>query len=145
MFFNVNNARIVYFIQTLGETIMAQEQILAACKAGISAWQHAFNSQDADGCAAQYAEGTVMEARPFGTFTGREEIQAFWQNIMDQGFSDVDYTEVKWEPIGEDGYLLTANWTMNKVFGVVHSEHWTIQEDGKARLIADDFEVQGER
>lgn len=145
MFFSVNNARIVHLIQTLGETIMTQEQILAACKAGISAWQQAFNSQDAAGCAAQYAEDTVMEARPFGTFTGREEIRAFWQNIMDQGFADVDYTEIKWEPIGEDGYLLTASWTMNKAFGVVHSEHWTVQEDGKARLIADNFEVQGER
>ncbi|MDN3615958.1 YybH family protein [Vibrio gallaecicus] len=124
---------------------MTNEQVLDACKAAISAWQQAFNSQDAAGCAAQYAEGTVMEARPFGTFNGREEIQAFWQNIIDQGFADVDYTEVKWEPIEDDGFILTANWTMNKAFGVVHREHWKIQDDGKARLVFDDFEVQGER
>lgn len=122
-----------------------QEAVLEACKAGIKAWQIAFNSQDAAGCAAQYAEGTVMEARPFGTFTGREEIQTFWQNIIDQGFADVDYTDVKWEEHKEGGYILSASWTMNKAFGVVHREHWAIQEDGKARLVFDDFEVQGER
>ncbi|MGF1755478.1 nuclear transport factor 2 family protein [Vibrio makurazakiensis] len=122
-----------------------QEAVLEACKTAINAWQLAFNSQDAAGCAAQYAEGTVMEARPFGTFTGREEIQAFWQNIIDQGFSNVDYTDVKWEKHDDNGYILSANWTMNKAFGVVHREHWAIQEDGKARLVFDDFEVQGER
>ncbi|WP_394250072.1 YybH family protein [Vibrio profundi] len=124
---------------------MNQQHVLDACKTGISAWQKAFNSQDAAGCAAQYAEGTIMEARPFGTFTGREEIQSFWQNIIDQGFSEVDYSDVQWEAEGEDGFILSAQWTMNKAFGVVHREHWRIQEDGKARLVFDDFEVQGER
>lgn len=34
---------------------------------------------------------------------------------------------------------------MNKAFGVVHREHWVVQEDGHARLVSDYFEVQGER
>ncbi|GAL02353.1 isochorismatase [Photobacterium aphoticum] len=119
--------------------------VLEACQAGIAAWQTAFNQQDAKGCAAQYDENCVMHARPFGTFTGREAIEGFWQNIMDQGFADVDYTEVTWTPEGEEGYILTAAWTMNKAFGVVHREHWVVQPDGQARLISDDFEVQGER
>ncbi|WP_028022357.1 YybH family protein [Enterovibrio calviensis] len=122
------------------------QDALIPYKAGITAWQEAFNNQDAAGCAAQYAEGTLMVARPFGEFTGRAEIQAFWQQIMDQGFADVDYTNVKWEAAeGDDGFILSADWTMNKAFGVVHREHWKIQEDGKARLVFDEFEVQGER
>lgn len=124
---------------------MSNNQVLEACKQGINAWQKAFNSQDAKGCADQYVENCVMEARPFGTFEGREAIQAFWQGIMDQGFRDVDYTDIKWEEHPEGGYFLTASWTMNKAFGVVHHEHWVVQEDGKARLVSDDFEVQGER
>jgi ketosteroid isomerase-like protein len=120
-------------------------QVLEACKKGIAAWQTAFNSQDAAGCAAQYNETCIMHARPFGTFEGREAIQAFWQNIIDQGFKDVDYTDVKWEEHQDGGYILTSNWTMNKAFGVVHREHWVVEEDGHARLISDDFEVQGER
>jgi len=124
---------------------MTPEQILSACKAGIAAWQTAFNSQDAAGCAAQYEEGTVMHARPFGTFTGREEIQTFWQGIIDQGFNDVDYTDIEWVAMNDDSYVLTAKWTMNKAFGEVHHEQWRIQADGSALLAADDFEVQGER
>ncbi|UWZ98579.1 YybH family protein [Vibrio splendidus] len=124
---------------------MLDNQILEACKQGINAWQKAFNSQDAKGCADQYTEACVMEARPFGTFEGREAIQAFWQDIIDQGFKDVDYTDVKWEEHPEGGYILTASWTMNKAFGVVHREHWALEADGCARLVSDDFEVQGER
>ena len=120
-------------------------QVLEACKKGIAAWQTAFNNQDAQGCAAQYNEDCVMHARPFGTFEGREAIQAFWQGIIDQGFKDVDYTDVKWEEHQDGGYILTSSWTMNKAFGVVHREHWVVGEDGQARLISDDFEVQGER
>lgn len=121
------------------------QALLEACQAGIAAWKHAFNNQDAKGCAEQYQEGTIMHAKPFGRFEGREQIQAFWQNIIDQGFSDVAYTETRWEKVDESSYILTSNWTMNKAFGVVHKEVWTIQDDGKARLTYDEFEVQGER
>ena len=120
-------------------------QVLEACKKGIAAWQTAFNNQNAQGCAAQYNEDCMMHARPFGTFEGREAIQAFWQGIIDQGFKDVDYTDVKWEEHQDGGYILTSSWTMNKAFGVVHREHWVVEADGHARLISDDFEVQGER
>ena len=121
------------------------QSVLKACQAGIEAWKTAFNNQDAKGCAEQYAEGTTMHAKPFGTFEGREQIQAFWQNIMDQGFSNVAYTDTEWEKVDDDNYILTSKWTMNKAFGVVHKEVWTIQEDGKARLTYDEFEVLGER
>ncbi|MCL1078285.1 isochorismatase [Parashewanella spongiae] len=125
---------------------LSQEQALEICKQGIAAWQTAFNSQDAAGCAEKYLESTVMEAKPFGTFTGRQEVQAFWQNIMDQGFNDVNYTDVAWFPAENDeGFILTSKWTMNKAFGVVHREHWIVDLDGKARLKSDYFEVQGER
>jgi ketosteroid isomerase-like protein len=124
---------------------MTDTTILDACKKGIAAWQEAFNSQNAEGCAAQYNEACTMIARPFGEFSGRADIQAFWQNIIDQGFKDVDYTDVEWTPEGENGYILSSSWTMNKAFGVVHREHWVVEEAGHARLISDDFEVQGER
>ncbi len=118
---------------------------LEVCKQGIDTWQAAFNQQDAAGCAGQYTEDSVMDARPFGTFTGRTEIQAFWQGIIDQGYRDVEYSDVKWQQAEGQGYILTSSWTMNKAFGVVHKEHWIVEKDGKARLISDDFEIQGER
>ena len=66
---------------------MIEQQVLEACKKGIASWQKAFNNQDAKGCAAQYNDNAVMQARPFGTFEGRHMIEAFWQGIIDQGFN----------------------------------------------------------
>ncbi|PSW44320.1 YybH family protein [Photobacterium leiognathi] len=124
---------------------MVDNKVLEACKAALAAWQQAFNGQDAKGCAAQYTQECVMEARPFGVFEGREAIENFWQGIIDQDFNSVDDTDVTWEPEGDNGYILTAKWTMNKAFGVVHKEHWAMQSDGSAKLVSDCFEVQGER
>ncbi|MGL5306675.1 MAG: hypothetical protein ACRC91_00145 [Aeromonas sp.] len=124
---------------------MVDNPVLTACKQGIEAWQIAFNQQDAKGCAEQYCDTTIMHARPFGIFEGKGAIEDFWQGIIDQGFKDVVYTNVHWEPVGQNGYVLTADWQMNKAFGVIHKEHWVVEEDGKARLDSDDFEVLGER
>jgi len=124
---------------------MLESSTLNACQQGIAIWQAAFNKQDAAGCAAQYTQNAVMQAQPFGTFKGREEIQAFWQGIIDDGYSQVEYSNVKWQPAEGQGFLLTSSWTMNKAFGVVHKEHWIVEADGKARLLSDDFEIQGER
>lgn len=118
---------------------------LEACQQGIEAWKTAFNQQNAEGCAAQYTEDCTMIAKPIGEFKGREAIRACWQNIIDQGFSGVEYSDVLWTKEGEDGYLLTSSWTMNKAFGVVHKEHWKLQADGTAKLVYDEFEIQGER
>ncbi|PKG37207.1 nuclear transport factor 2 family protein [Psychromonas sp. Urea-02u-13] len=129
----------------MNESKKTDNIILEACKKGISDWTTAFNNQDALGCAMQYQENCIMTARPFGVFEGRDAIQAFWQDIIDKGFDTVDYTEVDWQPEGENGYTLTSRWTMNKAFGVVHNELWIVGEDGLAKLASDEFEIQGER
>lgn len=124
---------------------MTDKNVLDLCKEGISAWKKAFNNQDAAGCAAQYTEDCIMEAKPLGVFKGRKEILGCWQNIIEQGFANVEYSNVKWEAAEDGGYILTSNWEMNKAFGVVHREHWIIEQDGKARLKSDSFEIQGEK
>jgi len=126
-------------------TTTPENSNLQACQQGIANWQKAFNQQDAKGCAQTYASDTVMQAKPFGTFTGREAIQAFWQQIMDQGFADVDYQNTTWEQKDELSWILRSEWTMNKAYGVVHEEIWTVQADGTALLTSDEFEVLGER
>ncbi|MFY2507612.1 nuclear transport factor 2 family protein [Vibrio pectenicida] len=115
------------------------------CNAGSQAWKMAFNHQDAKGCAEQYTPSAIMVAKPFGTFEGREQIQDFWQNIIDQGFSDVVYSDIEWQQVDDNSFVLSSKWTMNKAFGAVHKEVWTICEDGVARLSFDEFEVLGER
>ncbi|MEC4675006.1 MAG: nuclear transport factor 2 family protein [Nitrospirota bacterium] len=117
--------------------------VLSAVKQASVQWQSAFNSGDAAGCAAQYEKSAVMHARPFGTFMGTSEIQAFWQKLIDDGFSDVEYVDPHVEVVDEASAILTSGWTMNKASGVIHKELWVMQTDGTAKLREDDFEAKG--
>ncbi len=116
--------------------------ILDAINLASSKWKSAFNAGDAAGCAAQYEENAVMHARPFGTFTGTAEIQEFWQNLINDGYSDVEYVDPQIEVIDETSALLTSGWKMNKASGVIHKELWVLQDDGTAKLREDDFEAE---
>ena len=121
----------------------SNEEVLLSCVQEASAkWKAAFNSGDAAGCAAQYESNAVMVAKPFGTFTGTDEIQGFWQKLIDDGFANVDYvapTHLK--PIDDESAVLSSNWTMNKARGVITKELWVLQDDGSAKLKEDHFEA----
>ena len=119
------------------------QQLLNAVKLASATWMQGFNTQNAALCAAQYAENAPMLARPFGEFVGTEAIQAFWQNLIDQGYADVEYTSPKYKVLDEKSVLLTTEWKMNKAYGVVHKEIWVLQADGTAKLVDDEFEVLG--
>lgn len=125
---------------------MTDEQratLLEAVTSASEQWKSAFNSGDASGCADQYEHNAVMHARPFGTFTGTEEILGFWQKLIDDGFSAVEYVDPTIEIIDEKSALLKSNWKMNKASGVIHKELWILQSDGTAKLREDDFEAKG--
>ncbi len=119
------------------------QKLLDAVKLASATWMQGFNTQNAALCAAQYAADAPMLARPFGEFVGREAIQAFWQNLIDQGYCDVEYTSPEFKVLDEKSVLLTTAWKMNKAHGVVHKEIWILQDDGTAKLVDDEFEVLG--
>ncbi len=116
-------------------------KVLSAVYKASTEWKSAFNSGNAAACAAQYEADAVMHARPFGTFIGTEQIQAFWQKLIDDGFSDVEYIEPKIDVVDETSAVLKAGWKMNNAAGAIHKELWVLQADGTAKLREDDFEV----
>lgn len=125
---------------------MADEQeakVLAAVQAASRQWMAAFNAGDAAGCAANYEEDAVMVVRPFGTFAGRREIQAFWEKIIADGFADVEYVEPDIKVVDETSAVLSSKWRMNKAHGIITKELWVVQDDGIALLREDEFEVLG--
>ncbi len=124
-------------------TSKQETTVLDAVNKASTQWKSAFNSGDAAGCAAQYEEDAVMHARPFGTFSGTIQIQSFWQKLIDDGYSDVKYIDLKIEVIDEKSAILTSGWKMNKASGVIHKELWVLQADGSAKLREDDFEAKG--
>ena len=124
--------------------VSAEERavVLASVQAASEQWKAAFNAGDAAGCAAQYDPDAVMTAEPFGTFTGTVEIQQFWQQLVDDGFGDVDYLDPKIEVVDATSAVLKSGWKMNKAKGVIHKELWILQADGSAKLREDHFEAK---
>lgn len=118
-------------------------KVLRVVAEGSEKWKAAFNAGDAAGCAAQYEEDAVMHARPFGTFNGTDNIKTFWQNLITDGYTDIEYIDSKIEALDDTTAILTSKWRMNKASGVIHKELWAIQEDGTAKLREDDFEAMG--
>ena len=104
-------------------------------------WQRAFNRGDAATCASHYEETAVMRAAPFGTFVGKPAIEAFWQQLIDDGFSDVRYINPRIIIVDKDSAVLTANWKMNKAAGLIYRELWVMQSDGSMKLREDEFEA----
>ena len=104
-------------------------------------WQDAFNDGDARACAALYEEDAVMHAVPFGIYCGRETIQTFWRQLIEDGFSDITYLNTNIKVINEHQAVLTANWIMNKASGGIHKEMRVKQDDGSVKLSEDHFEA----
>jgi len=121
---------------------MNDTKIIEAVNVASERWKNAFNSGDAKGCAEQYEADAVMNAQPFGTYKGTVAIQAFWQKLIDDGFSDVDYIEPELIAVDETRAILRSGWKMNNASGVIHKELWVLQADGTAKLREDDFEAQ---
>ena len=117
--------------------------VIAAAKVASEKWKAAFNAGDAAGCAACYEEGAVIVAKPFGTFTGRSEIEALWAKVIADGFCDVEYLEPEVTVESETTALLTSRWRMNKAHGVITRELWALQPDGTSLLREDHFEALG--
>ena len=118
-------------------------KVLRVVSEGSEKWKAAFNAGDAAGCAAQYEDDAVMHARPFGTFNGTHDIKTFWQKLIADGYTDVEYIDPEIEILDDTTAILTSRWRMNKASGVIHKELWAIQEDGSAKLREDDFEAMG--
>ncbi len=118
-------------------------QNIEAAKKASETWKAAFNSGDAKGCAECYEKDATMEAKPFGTFNGRAEIESFWAKIIADGFSDIEYIDPVIESLDDSKAHLSAKWKMNKAHGIITKEIWVLQEDGTALLRDDAFEVLG--
>ena len=117
--------------------------VVAAAQAASEKWKAAFNRGDAAACAACYEEGALVIAKPFGSFTGRSEIESLWAKVIADGFCDVEYLEPEVTAESDTTALLTSRWRMNKGHGVITRELWALQPDGTALLREDHFEALG--
>ena len=104
-------------------------------------WIANFNNGDIDACVAGYLPDAVIEAKPMGTFRGRQEIANFWRPFISSGATDLAYQEITLDVINESTVHLSANWRMNVGHGVITLEKWIKQSTGQWLLAHDAFEV----
>ena len=135
----------------IGPTAQAEEaetratsefELSTAVATASKKWRDAFNAGDAEGAAAMYEEDAIMIAKPFGTFEGREAIQAFWAQLVEGGYDDVIYYNTT-TLVSRDlsNARVSADWKMNNAQGIITNELWALQPDGTALLREDHFEV----
>ena len=115
--------------------------LIAETTAASEKWRSFFNQGDAAGCASMYEEDAELVAKPFGSFKGIAEIEAFWRGVIGQGLSDVTYVDPVIEQVDETSTVLTSGWKMNKAQGVITRELWVVQPDGSMLLREDHFEA----
>ncbi len=120
---------------------MQQPNILGAVKKASESWQANFNVGDAIGCTNHYEKDAIMRVKPFGTFKGHDQIMAFWQKIIEDGFAEVEYIDPQYEVLDATSVVLNSGWRMNKASGVITKELWVFQTDGTVKLREDDFEI----
>ncbi len=119
----------------------ADMNVQIAVATASKAWKDAFNAGDAAGAAALYEDNAVMVVKPFGTFTGKTEILAFWTDIVSKGFDDVVYSNTVTAVLDDKSARIAADWAMNNASGTITNELWVVQPDGRALLREDHFEI----
>ncbi|MGQ5523392.1 nuclear transport factor 2 family protein [Chitinimonas sp. PSY-7] len=105
-------------------------------------WVAAFNAGNARQCADTYIDNAVMEAQPFGIYTGRDAIYSFWNDLVSKGATNLQYLQPVLEVIDANTVLLSANWSMNIGHGRIYRERW-VQQDGRWMLADDHFGLLG--
>ncbi len=131
------------FAETISPEVQASQEatLQIAVATASQAWKDAFNAGDAAAAAALYEDDAVMVVEPFGTFTGKDEILAFWTNLVSKGFDDVVYIDTTTVVLDANSARVSASWSMNNASGIITNEYWVLQEDGRALLREDHFEV----
>lgn len=124
-----------------GKLAEGEYKLSTAVATASRAWRDAFNAGDAKAAATLYEEDAVMVVKPFGTFKGRAQIEAFWTDIISKGFDDVVYSDTVTTVLNQSSARVAANWKMNNAHGIITNEHWVLQPDGRALLREDHFEI----
>lgn len=103
-------------------------------------WIRAFNRGEVDECADTYTEDALLEAKPFGTFVGREAIRSFWAELVVKGARELSYDRIQVVQFDVNTVHVSAQWRMNIGGGFISLERWE-NRGGRWMLAEDRFEV----
>lgn len=103
-------------------------------------WIDGFNSGKGDVCGNGYFENATMNAIPFATVNGKENIEAFWTKLIADRATNLIYHNPTFKAITDNSATLSSMWSMNIGEGKIYQEKWE-KKDGKWELTYDEFQV----
>ncbi|OMH25565.1 alpha/beta fold hydrolase [Motiliproteus sp. MSK22-1] len=123
------------------DDVANREEVRKATLTANNNWIKAFNTKNIIAVTNTYTENAVLNARPFGTYSGREEISRFWEKMLADGASDFRLTESRVFVLDDKRATSYGLWEMNKGQGIIYKSIWNLDADGKAKLSEGDFEM----
>lgn len=106
-------------------------------------WIANFNKGKTIAVSKAYTKNALMVAKPFGTFKGRQAIEAFWTPFIESGATNLKYTNTQIKVVTENKAILSSDWEMNVGKGIITNETW-IKTGDTWKLSEDYFEVKEE-
>ncbi len=106
-------------------------------------WIANFNKGKTIAVSQAYTKNALMVAKPFGTFKGRQAIEAFWTPFIESGATNLKYTNTQIKVVTENKAILSSDWEMNVGKGIITNETW-IKTGDTWKLSEDYFEVKEE-
>lgn len=120
------------------ERTLAEKEVEAASKK----WVDNFNEGQVEYCIDAYSNDALMQAKPFGTFKGKQEIGDFWRPFVASGAGYLVYRNTTIKEIDPRTVHIASDWSMNVGEGIITKEKWVKEEDNVWRLQEDHFEVK---
>ncbi|MTI30426.1 hypothetical protein [Xanthovirga aplysinae] len=117
----------------------SHEMLVEVIEASID-WINEFNKQKADVCAKGYTINATMNAVPFVSANGQEEIHGFWEKLIADGAKNLTYHNPTFKVITDHTVLLSSSWSMNIGEGKIFQEKWVLK-NGNWLLNYDEFKV----
>ncbi|MGB0870599.1 MAG: hypothetical protein ACPGSD_13460 [Flavobacteriales bacterium] len=112
------------------------ENIIKASKT----WTHGFNAGKGSVCGNGYSNNATMNALPFATINGKNDIETFWTKLIADGATNLTYHNPIFEVKTESSAVLSAHWSMNIGEGKIYQEKWE-KVNGEWVLTYDEFKV----
>lgn len=117
----------------------SHDEIEAVINASVF-WIKSFNKQESMGENFSYTESALMNAIPFTSRFGKENIGDFWKQLIKDGANHLIYNRPVFTSVDDNKVKIAATWSMNIGEGEIYQEKW-VKKNEEWLLEYDEFEV----
>ena len=83
-----------------------------------------FNAGNGIVCGNGYSEKATLNAIPFASINGKNEIQGFWEKLIKDGATNLTYHNPTFKVTTGNNAFIASQWSMNIGEGKIYQEKW---------------------